>query len=106
MIVTEDEVGELLNFLSQTDATVAELEGEMLLAQKRIERIKDRLYIAEDGTVPERKAKANRSPEVAVEEENEIKATIAFKSLKAQRDTAKIKVDVWRSCNSARKAGL
>lgn len=102
----EIDVGEILTNLSSTDEDVAYLEGEMLRLERKVDRVKDALYLGSSGTIAERKAMANKSPEIAVLEDELVEATVKFKSLRAKRETWHTQVDVWRSLNAARRQGV
>jgi hypothetical protein len=105
-MISAERVEAAIHFLVDTDSDVAYAEGEVMRLERKIERIKDNLYLSEDGTVPERKAKANRHPEVAVLEDEYVDALVKFKALKAKRDTARVEIEVWRSFESSRRAGV
>ena len=64
--MTDIDVGEMLSNLSSTDETIADLEGEMLRLERKVERVKDALYLGSSGTIAERKARASSSGEIAM----------------------------------------
>jgi hypothetical protein len=43
---------------------------------------------------------------VAVLEDEYVDALVKFKTLKAKRDTARVEIEVWRSFESSRRAGV
>lgn len=105
-MISAERVEAALNYLAETDFDVAAAEGEVARLDKKIERVKDNLYLGETGSIADRKAKANVHKDLVLLEDNYVDALVKFKTLKAKRDTARVEIEVWRSFESSRRAGV
>lgn len=105
-IITESRMEKALKYLAETDAELAELEGEAMRREYLLDLVKDRAFLTGDGNNAERLAKANTSADASRAHEEWVQAVVAFKRVKAKRETERVVWETWRSENSARKVGM
>ena len=70
-----------------------------------LDLVKDRCFLTSDGSVAERNAKAGTSVDVSRAHEEWVQAVVAFKRIKAKRETERVVWETWRSENSNRRQG-
>jgi hypothetical protein len=104
--VTQERMESALNFLAETDYEYAELDGAHKQAEKREDLEKEIAYATAIGSnVREKQANAAQKIGYQNAQDDTVKAYIAFKKIKAKRETAAVLIDVWRSLNAARRQG-
>lgn len=104
-MITDDRREKAMRYLAETDLECAELEGEEARREYMLEMVKDRVFLVSDGTVRERDAKANTSPDVQRAHEEWVQALVRFKHMKSKRQTEAMICDQWRSENANRRQG-
>ena len=104
-MISDERMEKALRFLAETDDDIANAEGDVLRAEKLVEMIKDKLYLAAEGSVADRKAKANVAAEVAPHEMAHIEALVKHRQLKSKRETEKLVIEVWRTFQANRRMG-
>lgn len=104
-MISDDRMEKALRFLAETDDDIANAEGELLRAEKLVEMVKDKIYLASEGSVADRKAKANVSSEVAPLDMAHIEALVKHRQLRSKRDTEKLVIEVWRTFQANRRMG-
>jgi hypothetical protein len=92
-----------MNFLAETDETYAEAKTNLLRSEILCKRIRARVFTFVEGNIETRKAQAEGHQEVVAADDEYIKATLAFESLKARRSRAEILMDVWRTLEASRR---
>lgn len=70
-----------------------------------LDLVKDRAFLTADGNNEVRKAKANTSADASRAHEEWVQALVAFKRIKAKRETERVVWETWRSENSNRRQG-
>jgi hypothetical protein len=104
--VTQERMESALNFLAETDYEYAELDGAFKNAEKREDLEKDIAFVTSTGSnVREREANAAQKIGYQNAKDDTVRAYIAFKKIKAKRETAGILIDVWRTLESSRRNG-
>lgn len=106
-IVTDDQAERALDYLATTDAEFAAMKTAYMRAEFLQETVEDTVFLSfPEGSVEERKRRARLSPENRKAMENLFEVNTKLEMLKARRSRAMITIEVWRSVNSSRKAGL
>lgn len=106
-MITSERAEKALEFLVSTDATLAQLEGELKNAEQRAEIAKDIAYLeAQGANVKEREAKAGTNPKYLAALSDVTSAEIAYKTMKYQRQTADILIGMFRTQESSRRQGV
>lgn len=104
-MISDERRDKAIRYLAETDGEMAELEGETMRREFMFELVKDRVYLTEDGNVETRKAKSRVAAESSKAHEEWIQAVVAFKRIKAKRETERVIWETWRSENSNRRVG-
>lgn len=104
-VVSDDRKWQSLVYLAQTDMESAELEGEVMRAERLLDMVKSKLFLSESGTVAERQHSANAHESTSEAHEAWVRAVVAHKGIRAKRATAQILIDVWRSEQANRRQG-
>lgn len=92
-----------MEFLAETDLPFAEAKTQVLRSEILAKRVRSRVFIAEDGSIELRKAKAEAHARVIEVDEGLIEATLRYEELKAKRQRAEILIEVWRSVNASQR---
>lgn len=92
-----------MNFLAETDESYAQAKTNLLRSEILCKRIRARVYTFVEGNVEARKAQAETNQEVVTADDEYIKATLDFETLKARRSRAEILMDVWRTLEASRR---
>lgn len=106
-MISEDRLQKALTFLAETDEKVAVLKADVeRMKYKRDTVLAIKEAYSQAKTQAERQRDARMSTEYC-EWVGENQATVqAYETLKNKRATEALIVEVWRSLNSARKAGI
>lgn len=104
-MISDDRRDKAIRYLAETDSELAELEGESMRREYMLDLVKDRGFLVADGNNAERLAKANTSADTSRAHEEWIQALVAFKHMKAKRETERVVWETWRSENSNRRHG-
>jgi hypothetical protein len=105
--MTENEAEKAVYFLRDSAVPYAKARGYLAYCDAALRRVKS-LQILEvsEGPMAEREAKAYAS-EAYLKAITELQgATYEFEKYRAQREAAGFAIELWRSQNSARKAGI
>ena len=94
-----------LTHLGETDELEAQLKSLAEKKKKKAEATFKIIAAASSGTVLEREAKASEHESYKTAEAAYFTALTEHGSLKNQRSTDSITIDVWRSLNAARNKG-
>lgn len=95
-----------LTYLTETDEPLAEARMVMERCEFRARATKDALIKHGEGGLGERTAAAGFDPEYAAAMDAYFAALMEHDKIRNKRQTEAIVVEVWRSLNSARKAGM
>ena len=94
-----------MDYLSETDEQVAHLRAEVARAEYAAKLARKRVFILSEGTVAERDAFAECSPEVQKAESRLADTMEAYEKVKAKRQTEVLITEVWRSTEASRRVG-
>lgn len=106
MLVNEQRLEQALQFLAETDFEYAQWKSMVLRSEYMSEVAEDMVYLAlTDGTVEERKRKANVSDEHRKAQEEHFQAVAKFENLRAQRQRHIHVIDIYRTQEASRRVG-
>jgi hypothetical protein len=104
--LTQERMEAALQYLIDTDYEYAALDGGVKDSENKADLAQQIAYVRSEGAnIKEREAIAATSPAYQNALDEHTSAYIAFKKVKAKRDTAQTVIDVWRSLNAARRQG-
>jgi hypothetical protein len=92
-----------MDFLAESDLPFAQEKMELEKAEILRKRIRARIFLAADGTVAERQAKAEVAPETETADDAYCMCVKAYESLKARRQRAELVLEIWRSLEASRR---
>lgn len=104
-MVTEDEAERALRWMAQTDVEYAGWIVAVLRAEHLADVAEALVYKSLEGPVEDRKKGAKASPEVAKAMEDVFAAVRGREVLRAQRKSAELTIETWRSINANRRVG-
>ena len=104
-MISDERRDKAIRYLAETDSELAELEGETMRREYMLDLVKDHAFLTTDGNNAERQAKANTSADASRAHEEWVQAVVAFKRIKAKRETERVVWETWRSENSNRRVG-
>lgn len=102
-MIDQERMEAAMNFLAETDESYAQAKTNLLRSEILCKRIRARVYTFVEGNVEARKAQAETNQEVVTADDEYIKATLDFETLKARRSRAEILMDVWRTLEASRR---
>ena len=102
----EARVGRARSYLSASDEPWARACAALEAAEMAQKQEREIAFLEADGTQAERAAKANSCGRVKLAAKATETAVFEKELLKARRATAIVVIDVWRSVNSNRRAGM
>lgn len=106
-MITSERAEKALDFLVNTDARLAQLEGEVMNAEQRAEIEEQIAYLESTGSnIREREAKAKTASKYLAALSEVTRAEIDFKTLKYQRQSADILIGMFRTQESSRRQGV
>jgi hypothetical protein len=105
-LISHEQVEGALRYLAETDRLFAEAKTVMRHAEILVERAKARAFLEAEGSVAERTAHSKIHPDVSAAEDTYIAERLKYEKLQAGRDRACVVIDVWRSVESSRRAGV
>ena len=106
-VISSDRAEKALNFLVDSDHKLALLEGELRNAEQRADIQEQLGFLEANGAnVREREAKAKTEAKYLAALGDVTRAEIEYKTLKYQRQTADILINMWRTQESTRRAGV
>jgi hypothetical protein len=101
--ITQERMEDALHYLSDTDEACAALRADMARAEWRAKRTKSAIFQISSGSVAERNAMADTSPDTEAAYEQYFKTMREFDAMKNRRATEAIVFEAWRSLNSNRR---
>lgn len=103
MSITEGDCDEALEYLQDTCGAIATAKAELERSEILRKRIRQRHFLALDGTIAERNAAVEVETEVHAADERYIAAVAAYEALRAKRELQVIRIDVYRSQEASRR---
>lgn len=101
--ITQDRMEQALEYLAGTDEPCAALRADMERAEWRAKRTKAAIFQISTGSVAERNAVADTSPDTEAAFEKYFQAMRDHDAMKNKRATESIVFEAWRSLNSNRR---
>ena len=101
--ITQEQMEEALSYLADTDEPCASLRADMERAEWKAKRTKQAIFMIADGSVADRNATADTSPDTEAAYEAYFKKIHEFDAMKNKRATNAIVFEAWRSLNSNRR---
>jgi hypothetical protein len=92
-----------MSWLAETDADYAIAKTDVLRAEILAKRIRAKVFMLKEGSIEARKAFAENEGEVVAADDELLRATLEYESLRAKRQRAELLIDVWRSVESSRR---
>jgi hypothetical protein len=103
----EEQVSGALSYLAKTDEEWARACAALEAAELAVKTARDVAFLEFDtGTQAERSARANTTGSVRHAHKRLEEAVFAKRFIEAKRARAILTIDVWRSLNSNRRAGM
>ena len=104
-MISTDRMEKALRYLAESDEEAAYHKAHCARTELQAKSIKNMVFLHSEGTVAERTAFAESSPEYKDAMENHFESLRAFEQIKNKRSTEAILIDAWRSLNSSRNKG-
>jgi hypothetical protein len=101
--ITQDKMEAAMTFLAETDSSFATAKTNLERMDILRKRVRQRIFLTEEGSVALREAKADTHEDVIAADDNYIAALLAYEKLKAQRQRAESVKDVWRTIEASRR---
>lgn len=96
-LVDETAVEDALVFLSETATDYGKAKGEVVRTESMLKRIRSIEFLRHDGPVAAREAEALSSSAYLRAINEHVEATTAYEIMRAKRDAAIAKIEVWRT---------
>lgn len=105
-MVTDQQLEESLNYLSDTDEEFAKAKKNLEGYEKYVDLLKSQEFLESEGNVEERKSSAKVSEKVKAAQRKYLDALEHYEIIKNKRDTAQIVVWIWRSLKSSERVSV
>jgi hypothetical protein len=105
-MVSEESVEAAVDYLRDTAVQYGQARGRERYCEANLRRVKALQMIDKAGSLGDREAQAYASPEYLQAMEDEQNAVAESETIRAYREAAKYKIEVWRSQYSGQKQGL
>lgn len=105
-MITDEKVEGAMRYLAETDEDYANAKGDTERFDILRKRTRMRAFLAHDGTVAERNAEAEIDGDVEAADSAYVNAVIKYETYRAKRQRAELVVEVWRTIQSNRRAGM
>lgn len=104
-MVTEVEMERALRWMATTDTEFADWRVAVLRTEYLADVAESLTYKLMEGTVEDRKRACKAAPEVQTAMENHFQAVRGYEKLRAQRKSAELLIETWRSVNANQRKG-
>lgn len=104
-MVSEGEMERALRWMATTDTEFADWRVHVLRAEYMADVAESLAYKLLEGTVEDRKRACKAAPEVTRAKEEYFTAVRGYEKLRAQRKTAELLIETWRSVNANQRRG-
>lgn len=102
--ITQERMELAMNFLADTDDSFAIAKTDVLRAEILCKRARARIFgTAEGSSIEARKSAAEVHKDVIEADDELVRATLEFESVRAKRQRAEIVIEVWRSIEASRR---
>lgn len=104
-MISYERVEQALTRLAETDQPCADLKADVVRSDKKAKSIHSAIFLRQQGTVKEREAIADNSPDYQDALEDHFKAIELYEGIRNERSRQELVIEVWRSINAARNRG-
>jgi hypothetical protein len=104
-MISTERMEAALRYLAETDEQFAELKTAVERNKMKAKAVYSAIYLRSDGTVDERKSKAEKGEDHQAAMQAYFTALKEMEHIRNKRGTESILIDVWRSLNSSRNKG-
>ena len=104
-MITEEAVEAAVHHYVETDDPAALAKGEVKSCEIKCKRVRARVYLGSEGTVEERKARAEVDDDTVLADKEYVLAIISNERYRAGRESAGLTIEVWRSQGANRRQG-
>jgi hypothetical protein len=101
--ITTERMESAMMFLAETDDSYALAKTDVLRAEILAKRARARIFMASEGNVESRKAAAEGHGEVTSADDELVRATLEYESLRAKRQRAELLIEVYRTVEASRR---
>lgn len=105
-IVSDHRLHLALTYLAETDELCARAKAFMDGLRDRLKTVEAIGYLKSSGAVKERESEARATGEYKAHLKDIEDATVDYEIMRLKRSTNALLVDVWRTCQSNRRAGI
>ena len=106
MLLNDSVMEAALLRIAETDSHAAELHVATEARKAQADETHEAIFLREEGSVAERKAKASNSTEYKKAMNDYFEALLAWEKLKNERTRKYAVIECWRSWSSARTKGI
>jgi hypothetical protein len=104
-MISDEQIEKALDYLRDNAKLVGQLRGQKVQLEHMIKVIKAQKFLACDGTVAERQAIADASPEVVAQIEDLKDCVTELETVLTLMKGAELKIEVWRTQNANLRRG-
>jgi hypothetical protein len=105
-VINEERVEKAVEFLRDTAEIYGRARGFVAFCEGNLRRVKALAMTGKAGSLGDREAAAYSSQEYFAAMEAHQNAVAESETIRAKREAASMTIEVWRSQNSSRKAGM
>ena len=105
-MISEDRVERAVTFLRDSAEEYGQARGSVAYCEKALNRVKALEMVSHKGGLGEREALAYSSAAYLEAMEALQNAVADAETIKAKREAAELTIEVWRSQNSSKRAGI
>jgi len=106
-MISKDRLEKALRYIAETDEDLADAKTEVERSSWLCKHTRALVYEMVGGkTVDDRRMAVERHEKVSTAEERRIKAIGVLEHLKSKRESEELVINVWRTLESSRRAGV
>ena len=99
-MITDDMASAAFDWLASNSDDISHARGALIRAEYRVKKVYARLFLAADGSIDVRKAKATCEPEYDAACEDHASAEARWEELKDKRNKLELLCEAWRTQNA------
>ena len=100
ILITDDMIEAAVAWLNSNSDDISQARGALIRAEYRVKRVHARLFLAAEGSIDVRKAKATCEPEYDAACEDHAAAEARWEELKDKRNKLELLTEAWRTQSS------
>jgi hypothetical protein len=105
-VIPDHKCEECIHYLHDSDDEAAVAKVDVQKAEDEIKAREDAIFMRSEGSVESKKVLARSDPETVKARNEYYSVLLKFERLYNKRKTAERIIELWRSCNSNRRAGI